>query len=257
MERGRLCAEFTSSQGVRQGDGLGSLLFSLSMKPTYSHCIEDLDCHAAAVIDDFYLLGPRDHVFTAFDRFNFRLPYLNLTLSLPKCYALLPANPTNDLIYDCTSRGIPHFTDSIPALGSLISRDPDLISDWLLDQVSTLHQPFFTTLLDTRLPTQHAFILLRNCMVPRMNFWSRTTAPGIFASAARAFDDLVVDTFTKRMKLPTLTDVARSQLSLPVGAGGFGLSSLVVVSPAAWYSVLAQAFSSIRPLFDSLDTFNR
>ena len=47
--------------------------------------------------------------------------------------------------------------------------------------------------------------------------------------------------------------MARSQLSLPVGAGGFGLSSLVIVSPAAWYSALAQSFSSIRPLIPSLN----
>jgi hypothetical protein len=87
------------------------------MKPTYSNCIEGLACHAVAVIDDFYLIGPRYQAFTALDRFNSRLPYLNLTLSLPKCNALLPANPSMDLINDCTSRFIPHFTESIPALG--------------------------------------------------------------------------------------------------------------------------------------------
>ena len=86
-----------------------------------------------------------------------------------------------------------------------------------------------------------------------MNFWSRTTSPGVFLPAARDFDKLVINTFTKRMNLPTLADVARSQVFLPVSAGGFGLSSLEVVSPAAWYSGLAQAFSSIRPLVDSLD----
>ena len=254
MERGRLRAEFTSSQGVRQGDGLGSLLFSLSMKTTYSECIQGLECHAVAVIDDFYLLGRQDQAFAAFDRFTPSLPNLNLTLSLPKCNVLLTDNPAADLITNCTTRNLPHSTTSISALGSIVSRNPDLISKWLNDQVSTLHQPYFTMLLDSRLPTQHAFILLRSCMVPRMNFWSRTTAPSIFAPAARTFDDLVVDTFTKRMKLPALTDVARSQLSLPVGAGGFGLSSLVIVSPAAWYSALAQAFSSIRPFITSLDT---
>ena len=123
----------------------------------------------------------------------------------------------------------------------------------MVTQASTLHKPFFTALLDTRLPTQHAFTLLRSCMIPRMNYWSRTTYPSTFISAARVFDALVVDTFTHRMILPALNDVARAQLSLPVRVGGFGLSSLVTVSPAAWYCSFAQAFKCIRPLIPSLD----
>ena len=56
-------------QGVRQGD-LGSLLFCLSMRHTYSDCIHDVDCHAVADIDDFYLVGPPDGTFPAFDRLS-------------------------------------------------------------------------------------------------------------------------------------------------------------------------------------------
>src|SRR5690349_6129402 len=85
-----------------------------------------------------------------------------------------------------------------------------------------------------------------------MNYWSRITPPSTFASAALTFDDLVVDTFRQRMKLPALTDVARNQLMMPVRDGGFGLSSLIDVSPA-YYCGLAQAFKSIRPLVSSLD----
>jgi hypothetical protein len=44
------------------------------------------------------------------------------------------------------------------------------------------------------------------------------------------------------------------QLVLPVREGGFGLSSVQVVSTAAWYSALANSFYCIRPLFDTLDT---
>jgi hypothetical protein len=46
-----------------------------------------------------------------------------------------------------------------------------------------------------------------------MNFWSRTTAPGVFLPAARDFDELVVNTFTKRMNLPTLADGPISSIS--------------------------------------------
>src|SRR6185437_4601033 len=91
MAGGRLAAGFQSCEGVRQGDVLGSLLFSLSMRPSYSACIEGSDCHAVAVIDDFYILGPPGQAYTCFDHFRGDLPLL-LNLNLPKCISLLPDN---------------------------------------------------------------------------------------------------------------------------------------------------------------------
>ena len=138
-------------------------------------------------------------------------------------------------------------------IGSIVSRNADTISNWMIDQVTSQHKPFFKALLDSRLPAQHAFILLRTCMVPRMNYWSRTTSPSTLASAARCFDQLVLDTFLQRNNLTSISDEARAQLSLPVRDGGFGLSSVALVSPAAWYSGFAQAFSTIRTLIPSLN----
>ena len=90
-------------------------------------------------------------------------------------------------------------------------------------------------------------------MVPRMNYWCRTTSPSSLLPAAKYFDQLVLDTFTQRINLASIPDVARSQLSMPVRDGGFGLTSMVVVSPAAWYSGLAQAFSHIRTMVSSVN----
>ena len=247
--RGKLAADYQSCEGVRQGDVLGSLLFSLSMSPSYAACIQGTDCHAVAVVDDFYILGPPDQAYGCFDIFKDGLPRLLLNLNLPKCISLLPDNPTEDLIHECTSRNLQYSAFSIPALGSILSRDPKIISDWLLAQVHKLHQPFFKALLDPRLPAQHAFTLLRTCMVPRMNYWSRTTSPSTFAPAAQEFDKLVLETFLRRINLDAdITDEARNQLSLPVRDGGFGLTSVALVSPAAWYSAFAQAFSRFRKL---------
>ena len=35
LDNGEICASISSEQGVKQGDGLGSLLFSLSMQRLY------------------------------------------------------------------------------------------------------------------------------------------------------------------------------------------------------------------------------
>jgi hypothetical protein len=224
------------------------------MCPSYTACIADTDCHAVAVIDDFYILGPPDQAFTCFDTFRNGLPQLLLNLNLPKCISLLPEHPSEDLIHECTSRNLLYSAVSIPALGSIVSRDPLVISDWLVAQVKELHQPFFKALLDPRLPVQHSFTLLRTCMVPRMNYFSRTTSPSTLFPAAKVFDDLVVDTFAQRVNLnDSISDEARHQLSLPVREGGFGLTSVALVSPAGWYSAFAQAFSRFRLLIPSLD----
>ena len=143
MAGGRLAAGFQSCEGVRQGDVLGSLLFSLSMCPSYSACIEGSDCHAVAVIDDFYILGPPGQAYTCFDHFRGDLPQLLLNLNLPKCISLLPDNPTKELILECASRNLQYSAESIPALGSIVSRNPDIISNWLIDQVTSQHKPFF------------------------------------------------------------------------------------------------------------------
>ena len=90
-------------------------------------------------------------------------------------------------------------------------------------------------------------------MLPSMNYWSRTTAPSTLAKAAQCFDQMVIDTFLQRNNLTSITDEARSQLSLPVRDGGFGLSSVVLVSPAGWYSGFAQAFPRIRTMIPSID----
>jgi len=157
MDKGRLAAEYLSSEGVKQGDVLGSLLFSLSMRQSYSSCVEGSDCHGVAVIDDFYIIGLPQQAYPCFDRFRDGLPNLLLNLNLRKCISLLPDNPTEDLIYQCTSRNLNYSVVSIPALGSIVSRNYDIISNWLLEEVKKHHEPFFKALLDTRLPAQHCF----------------------------------------------------------------------------------------------------
>ena len=79
-------------------------------------------------------------------------------------------------------------------------------------------------------------------MLPKMIYWSRVFAPEVFSSTSRSFDQSVLDAFSTKLLLPPLDDAAREQISLPVYLGGFGLRSLVKVSPIAWWSALAQYY---------------
>src|SRR6185503_17080930 len=116
-----------------------------------------------------------------------------------------------------------------------------------------LHQSLFSLLLDPSLPSQHSYTILRMCMIPRMNYWSRVFSPTAFELCAKDFDRAVLDTFTKKLVLPPLGDVARDQLSLPVFLGGFGLRSMYFVSCVAWWCALAQYYYLISPLVPSHD----
>ena len=64
---------------------------------------------------------------------------------------------------------------------------------------------------------------------------------------------MVLDTATSILKLPPLSYEAKIQLTLPIRHGGFGLRSMVLTSPAAWWSALAQAFHFIFLMIPSLD----
>src|SRR5258708_1177680 len=79
-------------------------------------------------------LGPSTAAFAAFDRFSASLP-TGLTLNRSKTIALLPSS-SRRFTSLCSSRGISHSSVSIPALGSLLSRDRKVISSWLLKHSS-------------------------------------------------------------------------------------------------------------------------
>ena len=59
LDNGEICASISSEQGVKQGDGLGSLLFSLSMQRLYRLSTRNAQrVRCVAVADDLNLVGP-------------------------------------------------------------------------------------------------------------------------------------------------------------------------------------------------------
>ena len=86
-----------------------------------------------------------------------------------------------------------------------------------------------------------------------MNYFSRIFAPDVFQPCAKDFDQRVFETFSSKLALPPLNDVAREQVSLPVFLGGFGLRSMSYVSPVAYWCALSQYYHLISPLVPSPD----
>ena len=74
-----------------------------------------------------------------------------------------------------------------------------------------------------------------------MNYWSRSLPPVVLSDAAKSFDALVLDAARRIFRLGPLSASVVNQLIIPIRMGGFGLSSLQVVSPVAWLCSLGQA----------------
>ena len=139
----------------------------------------------------------------------------------------------------------------MPALGAMVGWSPDGIAKWVKDKMVRTHTPFFEAISHKALPAQHALALLRLCMLPRMNFWTRVLPPDVVAPAAKAFDDLVLETALRKLGLGTsLSNVAQKTIRLPVRLGGLGLRSMEAVSPVAWWSALAQVCPRVRELHE-------
>jgi len=224
------------------------------MKELYADSIQGLNCMAVAIMDDVYFIGTGPDTCTAVNRFAASLISrgTGLKLNLPKSLCLIPRGDRNATNL-CKKLKIPTTTISLPALGGIISRNKKVISKWISTNVKS-HTPYFNLLLDPSLPSQHAYAILRNCVLPKLNYFSRIFPPDVLASAAKSFDVLVRETFCAKHLLPILNSEARDQLSWPTVLGGFGLCSIQQVSPFSYYSALSQYFHRISPIIPSPDS---
>jgi len=251
MENGRLVKTMSSEEGVRQGDVLGAGLFAISMVKLYNNAVENTDTLALAIMDDIYFVGDSKSVLTSFDNFVGGLAGTGLRHNQSKSCVLIPSDASRRLRQACTERKLQICVDTMPALGAKVGWIPEDISEWVYDKMIKSHTPFFDAIRHTALPAQHAVALLRLCMLPRMNFWTRVLPPVVVAKAARAFDDRLLETACFKLGLRTpLPDMAQKLLRLPVRLGGLGLRSMEEVSPVAWWSALAEACPNLVKLYD-------
>ena len=149
-------------------------------------------------------------MFTSVDNFVGDLPPTGLSHNKAKSGALLPSNVSPELREFVKERGVTIYYGSMPALGAMVGWSPDGIAKWVKDKMVRTHTPFFEAISHKALPAQHALALLRLCMLPRMNFWTRVLPPDVVAPAAKAFDDLVLETALRKLGLGTsLSNVAQ------------------------------------------------
>ena len=111
---------------------------------------------------------------------------------------------------------------------------------------------FFERLQLDALNVQSALLILRQCGVPKVNYALRCTPPPCVEQLAAGFDELVISAAQRKLLLHA-DEVQRAEtmarLRAPLRHGGFGLTSALTTSPAAYLGSLAAVASA--PAFTS------
>ena len=241
-------------RGSRQGCVLGTLLFCLGLQPILEEASRGLDdLTVSAYIDDLAVTGPLEQISLFFERLDALSPTLGLSISLPKSSLLWSSDSQvpGAVREWADSHHISLLHDSVPPLGSMVGRDSRPRQQSAVERVRKM-EPFFQALLHPLFTAQAAFLLLRVCALPKFLFACRTLPPRLTSAACASFDHLTLRTATNilRLDLDSLSEVVRSQLTLPLRYGGFGLRSMVAIAPAAFLGSLAAAARHMPHLVD-------
>jgi hypothetical protein len=260
FDQGKFCGSLQSAQGVKQGDGLGSLLFSLSVHKFYQQCSRDCSAvHTVAIADDLHISGPAPQVLRAFDNLINDIKGSGLRIRHAKCGLLWPSSRPipHEVIESATAHNLTFSVGSMETLGAPVGSDMKFVEHWLSATFPSQVR-FCELLLRPEMSAQVANLLLRLSMIPSMGYLARVIRPSVLEPHAEAFDALMLQTCIAKFGLPNLlSNAAQQQLFLPIRLGGFGLRSLRSTSPAAYWSALALSASHILSSFPAVSWRSR
>jgi hypothetical protein len=225
--------QIPSSDGVRQGDPLGTLLFCFYIKDLLAAIAEESGAQPYSFVDDIHLLGEPEQVLRALDLLKERLPSLSLQLNPTKssvAYFHQHSHPLPGSITDSfLTAGVKLVYDYLPVLGAVVGASEfEIIRGLrcLWEEVSSM-SPFFRRLSSSHLPVHHSMVLLRMCGVPKMNHLLRSIAPRCMSDMTIEFDvevqatalsklDITHDEVPVSLEDNSLRDFATLILSLPL-----------------------------------------
>lgn len=241
-DRGDLFTVLSSRQGIRQGDVLSSLLFSLGIRSTFENAIEGIESTSQAYLDDFATVCSEDDAFAVIRQLETSLPRINLQLKRASTTIFWPyPEPPSDLLKArCEELKVKLMTGSVEFLGASLGLSNEPRSHFLLQQARS-HSQLIGALLNPHLSNQAMMTILRQCVIPKMAFSSRTHPPRVSKDAMCYFDRLVLTVVRDKLRLPTFDKSAILQLHLPMSQNGFGLPLTSLTSHAAYLGSIALA----------------
>ena len=246
--QGCLGATIASENGVRQGDPLSAILFCVYMRDVLRRVAKRANVTLYAFFDDINIVGEPTEVMRAFSALQLLLPSVSLTCNTAKSnfvYFHDSVAPLMRRVKDTLAENnITVHREWIDLVGAVVGRDAAAIKAGHAAQLAADrgNDAFFRRLELEEMPVQSALQLLRQCATPRMNFTMRCTPPECIADQAARFDEQVMHAAaTCKLKLRKHEQDERVQriLRSKLRHGGFGLTSALQTSPAAYLGSLA------------------
>jgi hypothetical protein len=242
-----------SSNGVRQGDPLSTLLFCLYMRDVYASVAAAADVTLYAFVDDLHVVGEPREVMKAFAALETALPAVSLTCNTSKSHFAYfhgeQAPLMRATLDTLAAHNITVHEDHMEVVGAVLGRDEQAVREGLAHvRQQASNDAFFRRLLLDEMPVQSAMLLLRQCMVPQLNYLLRCTPPSCIADTCAEFDAQVLSAAVDKLDITdeeaAAPDTARL-LSARLKDGGFGLTSAALASPGAYLGSLAAAHSAV------------
>jgi len=247
-----------STSGVKQGDPIGPLLFSLTLQPLLQKISAEFPgVRVAAYLDDTFLQGPPALVANAFSR----LQSLGAAIHLKVV-------PDKSAIYSPTSASLAEISSLLPDIKDLSSEglvvagcpvgSPRFESDACKDAADRVCD-LVDKLIQLDIPTQSQFLILTKSLQRKLNHLARCVPLDSFAPHLQFAQDKIWTAFLSCIRCSD-SDVDKHQCTLPLRMGGVGLSDLLaengMISKAAFTSGCAQAHAAFEDGPAAFDTLS-
>ena len=236
-----------SAQGVRQGDPLSALLFCVYMRDVLRQVSDGTGVEVYGFFDDVNLLGTPQQLMAALRHLQQSLPTVSLQLNTAKSHFvyfhdnLTPLTAT--VCRTLSTNDIQLHHDWVGMVGAVVGRDDAAIRAGVRSVLSAAggHDAFLRRLQLDEMPIQTAMLLLRQCMVPAMNYFVRCIAPMCIEAETHHFDQRVMVAAMDKLGLDGAERGERTTtlLQRKLRDGGWGLTPAVRTSPAAFLGSLA------------------
>jgi len=222
--------EIPSQCGVRQGDVLGPVLFSLGIQGILVECIRkfpNVECRA--YLDDITLTGNNRDLIQATNFLIVRLENIGLVANRSKCFFL---TEDDRMAADLLQLRFERSLRCIKLLGAYIG-DPKAEREALTSKKQKYGE--FFDLLTKGLIQRHAvYLLVLNCGLPKLNYYVRTHHEWVTKDLCSFFDQQILSVLRGLLDEPLLGPLHLMQINLPIASGGFGLRSYVRLAPVAY-----------------------
>jgi hypothetical protein len=226
-----------SLEGVRQGDPLGPALFALGLHPVLQSIREDFpDIRIYAYLDDVTFTGEVSELSTVFTRFRNLCENIGLQVNMEKSNIIPGINSMSSSDLPSNLSGVTLCPQGSELLGAPIGT-AEFENACCRRKIQDLRRLLLVQ-TEKSIPCQYRFLLLKDSVLPTINYLLRTVPPNNRILATEKFDEAIQDIVKVLLGGPEWGSPREikncRQIYLPLRYGGLGLTLAKHVSVAAY-----------------------